>query len=99
VTIDFPSAASTSVSQVNDEGTMVGGYQEGANDPFTGHGFVPRDGEFTSFDPPGAIASFLNGINDAEQMAGTYGDETSAIHAFLEQIDGIYATVVDDGDG
>jgi probable HAF family extracellular repeat protein len=95
-TIDFPGAASTSVSQITDAGTMVGLYEDVAGDPLTSHGFILKDGESTAFDLPGAIATSLGGINDAEQMSGTYVDQTGGIHGFF--LDGDQVTDIDPPD-
>jgi uncharacterized membrane protein len=82
-TVDFPGAASTSLSEITDDGVLVGTYTDVADDPFTSHGFVRKDGEFTAVDVPDAVATSLGGLNEKGQMAGTYGDAMGRIHGFL----------------
>jgi len=56
-TLDFPGAAFTSNSAVNNSGTMIGGYSDTfdvIHGPGVIHGFLYEHGKFTTIDAPGA---------------------------------------------
>jgi uncharacterized membrane protein len=82
-TIDYPGAGSTSVSEVNDHGVMVGTYEDVAGDAFTSHGFVLEDDVFTAVDLPDALATSLASMNDEGVVLGTYIDRERKAHGFL----------------
>jgi len=73
VVFDPPDAVSTMIGGINPEGTITGGYRDANNDD---HGFLRTlDGQFTTFDAPGALSAFPQGatINSAGVITGTYG--------------------------
>jgi uncharacterized protein (TIGR03437 family) len=45
---------------------------------------------YTTFDPPGSTATTVNGINNAQQVVGTYKDSSGTSHSFIRQADGTY---------
>jgi probable HAF family extracellular repeat protein len=52
------------------------------------HGFIRDGGTVTTIDPPGAIATSVNGINDAGTVVGHYlvaGGEDGVEHGFVYQ--------------
>jgi hypothetical protein len=52
-------------------------------DEALGHGFVYRNGTFSSFDFPGAIATLNQGINPRGVVVGIYMDRAGRRHGFL----------------
>ena len=68
-TIDYPSAttASTTAWGINARGDIVGDYFDAGGR----HGFLLRDGVFSSINVPGALTS-ARGINPAGDIVGTY---------------------------
>lgn len=47
------------------------------------HGFVRRREDMTSFDVPGATATYGNGINTQGDIVGYFIDSTGGYHGFL----------------
>jgi probable HAF family extracellular repeat protein len=79
----IPGAALTKYSDLNNLGQFVGYYFDSAGT----HGFVERNGVFTTInDPAAGAAGFTNafGINDWGQIVGNYCDSTGACHGFLD---------------
>jgi hypothetical protein len=78
--IDFPGAFNTGgdAGGINARVDIVGTYcntntMPACNPAFEGHGFVLRDGQFTSFDFPGADATTnAHGINLRGDIVGIY---------------------------
>ena len=69
--IDYPGADFTVASAINRDGDIVGMYAwPGALN--RRHGFILRDGVFTTFDPPGSNWTNVLGINDHGLIAGRY---------------------------
>jgi hypothetical protein len=53
------------------------------------HGYVrQRTGAITSFDPPGSVATFAEGINAGGGVVGTFGDNDGFGHGFLRNASG-----------
>jgi catechol 2,3-dioxygenase-like lactoylglutathione lyase family enzyme len=53
------------------------------------HGYVrQRAGAITSFDPPGSIITFAEGINPEGVIVGTFGDNNSVFHGFVRNVNG-----------
>jgi hypothetical protein len=81
----------------NDAGTVTGFYTDESVVP---HGFLrTRDGQFTSFDAPGAgLGSMLDqgtvpySINDAGVIAGQYEDPGNVFHGFIRHHDGSFVS-------
>jgi probable HAF family extracellular repeat protein len=88
--IDLPGVASTTVSNINNAGRMVGTFQD-AQGVF--HGYLAgRDGAFTVIDFPGATGTFGEGLNDHGDVTGFYNDAAGVSHGFtLER--GNFATI------
>jgi hypothetical protein len=64
-----PGAGFTVSGALNNRGDIVGWYTLPAA-PAVRHGFLLRDGEFTTFDPPGSIFTNVLGINDRGDIVG-----------------------------
>jgi|SRR5579859_6070759 len=75
--ITFPGSAWSFLIGRNEHGDMVGNY--GIGDAVY-HGFMLRDGAFTTLDYPGAYETILWAINDEDVVTGSY--ETSAESLF-----------------
>ena len=84
-TIDAPNGTNTYVMANNASGDIVGYYTD-ANKVY--HGFLLREGAFTTFDYPGADVAWtqVEAINDAGDMAGIYSLKSPApagnVHGF-----------------
>jgi hypothetical protein len=71
MTIDFPGANFTVAGSINDRGDIVGWYIL-PSAPTQRHGFLLKDGVFSSFDPPGSIFTNALGINERGDIVGRY---------------------------
>jgi YVTN family beta-propeller protein/probable HAF family extracellular repeat protein len=56
------------------------------------HGFLYRNGAFTTIDPPGTVETFALGINNVGQIVGYYDDAKGIEHGFLLS-GGVYTTI------
>ncbi|HEV2180973.1 MAG TPA: hypothetical protein VGR59_11680 [Gemmatimonadaceae bacterium] len=70
-TIDFPGAGFTVAGAINNRGDIVGWYTL-PTAPAVRHGFLLKDGAFTSFDPPGSIFTNVLGVNDRSEIVGRF---------------------------
>jgi uncharacterized membrane protein len=80
--IDFPGGAKTGLSAINDEGDMLGWY-----DDVDGliHGFLVRHGRFSTIDVPGSTFTRGNGLNDRGDIVGWYDDADGEEHGFVQR--------------
>jgi len=86
--IHYPDALATSASGINAHGDIVGSYV--GKDGVT-HGFVLRDGVFTTIDVPGAAGTDARGISPSGDIVGGYwrpGEPQANIHGYLLRRDG-----------
>ena len=67
---DMPANQGAWLSDVNNQGQMVGGYFDNANG--VQHGLFTDRKQVRTIDFPGSDTTYLNSINDASQMAGAY---------------------------
>lgn len=87
----------TSPNSINDLGAITGSYSDSNG---FGHGFLrSREGEFTTFEVPGAggYGSFPVSLNLEGAVVGYYTDPNYNFHAFLRSRDGKFATFVGPG--
>jgi uncharacterized membrane protein len=90
--IDFPGAAETAPSWY----AAVGGFNAGGDiasvyctaEPCTnpspsGHSFLLKNGQFTSFDPPSSLGSEATGINSIDEIVGIDVGEDGRFHGYL----------------
>lgn len=91
-TVDYPGAAATVVSGINDSGTMVGNYY---NSDGSEHSFVADGQSFTNIDVHGAVWTEAAGINQAGDVVGYYGNVGDKLmHGFLRTAaDGKFSTI------
>jgi len=76
-TVDYPSAAGTTLSGINPSGEMSGAYcgTEVSCLAGTFHSFVvSKNGVFTSFDPPSAMSSETSVVIPSGAVVGSYTD-------------------------
>jgi probable HAF family extracellular repeat protein len=85
-TIDFPGAANTALSAINDHGEIVGGFENDINT--AGMPFIYLDGTFTRLDVPGAMVAGATDVNEQGVIVG------NAVLAGGEHV-GFIATPVD----
>ncbi|HVX67403.1 MAG TPA: PEP-CTERM sorting domain-containing protein [Bryobacteraceae bacterium] len=88
LTIDYPGALGTRVSDVDNQGDIVGTYY---GEPGFGSGsFFLRAGVFTPIAYPGALMTVAVGLSNTGQVAGWYLDGSAIQHGFLWN-DGAYS--------
>lgn len=78
--VDYPGATNTQINGMNDAGDVVGFYVDSAQKT---HGFVLKQGKFTSFDFEGATATQGRAINNSGDIAGLYTHDDGLQHSFL----------------
>ena len=91
--IDFPGASETAggltqMGGLNNHGDIASGYSNSLSDwsleSFGAlHGFLLKNGSFTSFDVPTAAGTVPFGINDRGLIVGGYTDANFQVHGFL----------------
>lgn len=83
--------SSTVATGDNDGGQVVGFYNLGwpngyVNNVLQDHGFIWRNGHYTTVDVPGATSTDLEDINDEEEAVGTYRSADGHYHGFVYQV-------------
>ena len=80
-TVDYPGALESVASDINNLGTIVGGY----GDNFTTTGFSLQHGTFRSLEDPDAAPMQTNpfDINDRGVISGYFFDPAGMSHSFL----------------
>jgi uncharacterized membrane protein len=78
--VSYPGATSTTVSGMNDLDEVVGSYNSGNSS----HGFLYKDGVYTTIDFPGPVSSnHAIAINNNGEIVGSYlGFNPTGIHGF-----------------
>jgi uncharacterized membrane protein len=97
-TIDVPNAVFTSASGINARGDIVGSYRDGSG---RSHGYVLRNGEFTTIDFPDAAGAVVagtdaGGIGPSGEIVGTYsvaGEPAVNVHGYLLTKQGEFVAV------
>src|SRR5215831_17579178 len=56
-------------------------------------GWAKADYDFATFDVPGAMQTFVYGINSSGQIVGTYRLSSGENHGFILDVDGSYTTI------
>src|SRR5439155_27165302 len=70
---------------INKACVIAGSYQDSSNDR---HGFVrATDGTITTFDPPNSTATYVTGLNDSSEIAGSYSDRGNTV-GFVRKANG-----------
>ena len=91
--VSFPGAVATVVNGVNRAGDIVGVYRDAASNH--GHGFLRRDGKFTSIDYPGAESTGANGVSPSGDIVGSYSlpETPDVAHGFVLTKQGHFTSV------
>lgn len=101
ISINAPGAGTSSgqgtiADDINLQGTITGYYVDAGN---VYHGFLlSPDGQFTTFDPPGAditdayYGSVTESMNQQGALTGYYVDEYTVFHGFLRDPEGHFTT-------
>jgi len=81
-TINFPGhgLVCTGARWINEKGDIVGVY--GRNCAGVRQGYLLRQGKFVTIDPPGAVDTQADAINDDGQIVGMYTDRAGVIHGY-----------------
>jgi uncharacterized membrane protein len=94
--LDAPGAGTmshggTDITDINTDGVMVGGIGVGNVNGVvdTTHSFMlTANGTYTFFEPPQAVSSFAEGINDNGVIVGEYRDANLVRHGYIRQANG-----------
>jgi probable HAF family extracellular repeat protein len=92
-TVDFPGAAATTLTGINDDGDIVGFYRDAGGKT---HGFVQRGGMYASIDYPGASWTISRGIGPAGDVLGSYrmsGEADFNQHGYRLGRDGSFSRI------
>jgi probable HAF family extracellular repeat protein len=91
VKLDVPGTLSTAPHCINNKGHVVGSYVDAGAEPNPDgtipqgviHGFVWKEGRYTTFDVDGSVYTAPFGCNDRGQITGGYQDAQGNEHGFL----------------
>jgi probable HAF family extracellular repeat protein len=78
-TLDYPNADLTHAKGINNEGQIVGTYNDGSG---AAHGYLMSGGVYTGLDYPGGTYTIAWGINDGGQIVGQT-KSAGRTHGFL----------------
>lgn len=75
-------------SDINNFGTIAGGYYTGESSSPQAHGFLldTVTGQITPFDFPGAYSTWIYGVNDGGMIAGRWDSVHGKSHGFVADI-------------
>jgi hypothetical protein len=78
--VNYPDAAYTVLSGINDKGIITGSYWPSASG--AAHGFVLTGSTFASVDVPGSVETGLGQVNNNGWLVGSYFDHKKVSHTF-----------------
>ena len=78
--VNPPSAIDVQATAINSVGDVVGFYLPS---PSQGIGFIEKNGVFSTFTYPKAVATAVFGVNDHDSIVGAYFDQAGLNHGFL----------------
>jgi hypothetical protein len=87
--VDAPGATGTTLSGISPSGEISGFTCSdpacgNLGTPSTNHSFViSKKGDYTFFDPPGAVSSTASTVNPSGAVVGTYTDSNGVTHGYL----------------
>ena len=86
--IDYPDSATTDAGRTTDGSEIVGDRSTkaalwGSQHSGAVHGYILRDGDFTSIDVPGALLTSSREMNASGQVVGIYLDKRFGEHGFV----------------
>ena len=95
-TFDIPGGTETLLSDIRNDGTLVGRYKDGGG---ISQGFVQSGTNRTTFNVTGTTATFPGGIDSHGRIAGFYRNATNpeVQHGFIRETNGTITTI--DGPG
>ncbi len=79
--VSAPKGATMNAHAINAERDIVGVLQD-AKGP---HGFFLEDGKFHLINFPGAAATRVRGVNNADDVTGSYLDNEGVVHGFIRK--------------
>ncbi len=93
---DLPGASETLLSDIRNDGTLVGRFKDGGG---ISQGFVQSGTNLTTFNVTGTTATFAGGIDSFGRIAGFYRDavDPDVQHGFIRETNGTFTTL--DGPG
>lgn len=77
--IPMPSSQATSI---NDDGDIVG-FEQSSPQATTSSGYLIKDGKLIRLDFPGSTFTQALGINDRDEIVGSYNDAAGTTHGFM----------------
>jgi hypothetical protein len=87
IDVSFTGARSTAPFGINNVGQIVGFYFDNNITPELPngrvHGFLYKNGTFTSFDFPGAVSTMAVDINDNGEIVGLFSSDSSTVRSFV----------------
>ncbi len=95
ISFDVPGSTFTSAMDINNGGAVVGFYTDSAGKT---HGFLLKEGNFTTIDYPGAVRTAAMGINSQGDIVGVHYEDPTRIpnsigaHGYLLQ-QGVFTPV------
>ena len=90
ITVSYPGATTgTYPNAINNRGEIIGSYADGSGN----HGFTLLNGQFTTFDVPGALGTFGGAINELGEIVGAYLPQNGNAHGFT--FDGTTYSTID----
>lgn len=90
-TFDIAGASETLLSDIRNDGTLVGRYKDGGG---ISQGFVQEGTNLTTFNVTGTTATFAGGIDSFGRIAGLYRNATNPEiqHGFIRETNGTFTT-------
>lgn len=85
---DPPNSVDTVAQAVNDQGEVVGRFQDSAG---VVHGYLRNaDGSFVTIDQPGSVLTSALGINNVGTIVGVWQAQDGTLHGFSRSPSGLY---------
>ena len=93
---EVPGASATTISDIQNDGTLVGRYLDDAG---LSHGFVRKGDDLTTFNVTGTTNTFPGGMNSKGQVAGFYRDanDPEIQYGFIRDSDGTVTSIKPEG--
>jgi uncharacterized membrane protein len=91
-TVDYPGAAETVLSEINERGQLVGAYGDDVGSGLP-HDFVLDRDDYAPIEFPGASESFVDDINNRGEIVGYYLDAAGTNHGYLRDRSGRYSPI------
>ena len=89
---DVPNLHGPLVTAINASGEVVGYGTRVSGGDGTNHGFLRRNTTYIAINVPGSADTVVTGINDSDEMAGSFDDAAGIWHGFIREASGTYTT-------